>query len=123
MSWKSVVRRNTKRGWRKVLLSAVASVGFATGASAADLSPIFTKGAPPVMPDLTWQGITVIGAIDVGAQYESHGVPFAGQIITPQNLILPSNGGPKFLLAPNNVTPSFIGLAVNRKITEDFSII
>jgi predicted porin len=123
MRSKSIVRRKTNSRWGKVLLSAIASVGFVTGANAADLTEIFAKGAPPVMPDLTWQGITVIGAIDVGAQYESHGAPYASQITSPQNLILPSNGGPKFFLAPNNVSISFIGLAVNRKITEDFSFI
>ena len=105
------------------MLSAVASVGFVAGARAADLDTIFTKGAPPVMPDLTWQGITIIGNIDLGEQYETHGVPNNGIMVSPQDLALPSNGGPKFLLAQNNIVPSFIGLKVDRAINDNFNLI
>jgi predicted porin len=123
MSAKSILGRKTNSRWSKVLLSSVASVGFVTGASAADLDTIFTKGAPPVMPDLTWQGMTLIGNIDLGGQYESHGVPNNGIMISPQDMALPSNGGPKYLLSQNNIAPTFLGIKVDRVINDNFDFI
>jgi predicted porin len=123
MSEKSIFGRKTNCRRSKILLSAVASVGFVAGASAADLDTIFTKGAPPVMPDLTWQGITIIGNIDLGEQYESHGVPNNGVMVSPQDIASPSNGGSKFLLAQNNIIPSFLGIKVDRFINDNFNFI
>src|SRR5258708_26985517 len=66
-------------GTGRNLACAIASISFAASASAADLDASFLK-APPVMPDLTWHGITLIGAIDVSGQYEQHGAPYAGGV-------------------------------------------
>lgn len=115
--------RKITSGVGKSLLSAVAYAGLIAGANAADLDQIFTKGTPPVLPDLTWKGITIIGAIDIAGQYESHGTPYAGMITGPASFAYPTNRGPLWLLAPNQTTQSFIGVKVDTKITNDLSFI
>lgn len=97
--------------------------GLIAGANAADMDQIFTKGPPPVLPDLTWNGITIIGAIDVAGQYETHGSPYVGLINGTAAVAFPSNRGPLWVLAPNQSTQSFIGVKVDTTITNDLRFI
>jgi predicted porin len=97
------------------------SVGFVTAANAADLDGLVVK-APPELPDLTWNGITVIGAVDIAGQYESKGVPTGG-FYTSASLITPWNRGPQWVLAPNQSTQSFVGLKVDESLTADLKVI
>ncbi|MCC8957360.1 porin [Bradyrhizobium sp. Pear77] len=116
----------TRKGLKDVarvgVLSAVASGAFALSANAADLDTLFTK-APPVIPDLTWKGITVIGAIDLSGQYETHSTPYAGQINGTSSLVVPTNQGPGWFLAPNQTIQSYIGVKVDQPITDDLRVI
>ena len=98
--------------------TALACVG--ASANAADF-PLLK--APPVMPDLTWQGISIIGAIDIAGQYQSTGAPYAGANMSSASLISPFNRSPQWQLAPNQSIQSFIGVKVDRNITEDLSVI
>ena len=73
-----------------ILLASTAAIALCGAAHAADL-PVYTKAAPPplapascssaeqfIVTDcpLTYYGITVYGAIDIGGGYETHGTPF-----------------------------------------------
>jgi predicted porin len=122
MRSKSIVPGKLKNVVRKSFLSTVASVAFVVSANAADLNTIFTK-APPEMPALTWNGITLIGAIDVAGQYESHSTPYAGQINSTASMIFPSNQGPGYFLAPNQTIQSYIGVKVDEKLTNELSFV
>jgi predicted porin len=115
MSSKSRFPARFTSGAGKGLVCAIASVGFIAGASAADLDG-FLK-APPVVPDLTWHGITLIGAYDVSGQYESHGAPYAGNGYSSSSIISPFNRGPQWLLAPNQSAQSYIGVKVDESVT------
>jgi predicted porin len=110
-----------RSGTGRNLACAVASIGFAASASAADLDASFFK-APPVMPDLTWHGITLIGAIDVAAQYEQHGAPIGG-FYTSSGLITPWNRSAQWLIAPNQSLQSFVGIKVEEPVTSDLKFI
>jgi predicted porin len=60
---------------------------------------------------LTWNGITVYGAIDMGADYMMHGVPFNGSY--PQGvetLISKNSQGARFSIAPSGLGQSVVGL-------------
>jgi predicted porin len=109
-------------GTGRNLACAIASISFAASASAADLDASFLK-APPVMPDLTWHGITLIGAIDVSGQYESKGAPYAGSVYTPSSLITPWNRSPQWLFAPNQSLQSYVGIKVEEHLTSDIDFI
>ncbi|WMT76428.1 porin [Bradyrhizobium sp. Ash2021] len=122
MGSKSRFVKSIIRGTGKSFACAVASAGFVASASAADLDGLVLK-APPVMPDLTWHGITLIGAIDVSGQYEQHGAPYAGGATTSSSLITPWNRSPQWLFAPSQSLQSFLGVKVEEPITSDVKFI
>ncbi|MCC8958126.1 porin [Bradyrhizobium sp. Pear77] len=101
------------------LLSLTASIAFAASASAAE----FPIKAPPVIPDLTWHGITLIGTIDVSGQYQYNGAPYAGNIYSPSSLIAPTNRSSQFLLAPNQSRQSYVGVKVEENLASDLNFI
>jgi predicted porin len=119
MTAKSKFVKAFKRAAARSLLCLTASVGFVASASAADW-PI---KAPPVIPDLTWNGITIIGVIDVSGQYQSSGAPYNGAIYTPSSLITPQSRSAQWLFAPNQSLQSFIGFKVEEHLTSDLAFI
>jgi predicted porin len=67
---------------KKTLALAFALAGFAASAKAADLD---TGGIKDPIPDnLTWNGVTLYGTIDIGYTHQDHGVPLNGSF--PQTL-------------------------------------
>jgi hypothetical protein len=78
------------KNFGKSFLASTAAIALCGVAHAADL-PVYTKAPPPplaptsctsaeqfIVTDcpLTYYGITVHGAIDIGGGYETHGTPF-----------------------------------------------
>jgi predicted porin len=98
-----------------------ASVGLVANACAADLDTFFK--APPVLPDLTWNGVTVIGAVDVSGQYERFGASYAGPAFSPLSAIAPMSTSPRWFFASNQSIQSYVGLKVDEKISSDLSLI
>ncbi|ABD85686.1 porin [Rhodopseudomonas palustris] len=117
----AALSRHWGRGIARSLAFAAASIGLVASAAAADL-PAFVK-APPVMPDLTWHGITIFGAYDIAGQYESNGAPYNGSAYSSAGIISPFNRGPQWVLAPNQSIQSFIGVKVDEKITDQLHVI
>jgi predicted porin len=73
---------------------------------------------------LTWKGITVYGAIDMGGAWESHGAPIdhrsppgAGYIIQKMNR------SDRWSFAPNALSNSAIGIKGTEPIGGDFSLV
>ncbi len=109
----------------KILLASTAAIALCGAAQAADL-PIYTKAPPPplapascssavqfVVTDcpLTYYGITVYGAIDMGVGYESHGTPFNKSIVSGVSELIRKNGNhPGWFLTPGGLTQSNIGI-------------
>jgi predicted porin len=122
MSSKTRFLRRIISGTGRNLACAVASISFAASASAADLDASFLK-APPVMPDLTWHGITLIGAIDVSGQYEQYGAPYVGGVYTPSSMITPWNRSAQWLFAPNQSLQSYVGVKVEEPVTSEIKFI
>lgn len=86
-------------------------------AAAEDLA-FFAIDPTPNFPDLTWHGISLVGAYDVSAQYESAGAPYAGATYSSAGIISPMNRKPMWLVAPNQSFQSYIGLKVDEPITD-----
>jgi predicted porin len=106
------------------LLCGMALASLSSSATAADAGVgIFPVKAPPVIPDLTWHGITLIGAIDVSGQYEQYGAPYAGNIYSSASFIAPYNRSAQWLFAPNQSLQSFIGVKVEEPVTSDLKFI
>jgi predicted porin len=132
--------------FRKILLASTAAVALCGTAHAADLSaaqaadgPLYTKAAPAPSPTpsctsaeqffvtdcpLSYYGITVYGTIDIGGGYETHGTPFNPNIITGvEELVQKNSNRPMWLLTPNGLSQSNIGITGKEAITPGLNFI
>src|SRR6266481_7872764 len=73
---------------------------------------------------LTWHGITLFGAVDMGFGWQSHGAPFDSiSAVTSSYLIQKQNQGSMWTRAANAMSNSFIGIKGNVPIGGDFSVV
>src|SRR6202140_3080885 len=84
-----------------------------------------SSGPPaPKAPDssLTWNGITLYGIVDVGLQYQTHGVPISDYFPAGTEAIISKNSnGSITAVTPNNLSQSRIGLSGNEPLMGDWS--
>jgi predicted porin len=59
---------------------------------------------------LTWHGITIYGAYDVGVGWVSHGLPENGYNYEGESLVNRNAAGSRFVLAPNNLQQTGLGI-------------
>ena len=59
---------------------------------------------------LTWHGITLYGAYDVGVGWVSHGLPENGYNYEGESLVNRNGYQHRFLVAPNNLSQSGLGI-------------
>jgi hypothetical protein len=112
-------------GCHKLALAAsTLALSAATPASAQgiDFARLIAEG-PSAIPDLRWNGITLIGAIDVSGQYESRGSPYHGDMFTSAGIIGPANRSPQWVFAPNQVLQSYIGVKVDEPIGHGIALV
>jgi len=80
--------------------------------------------ASPVECPLTWNGITLYGAVDIGAAYHSHGVPFNAYYPNGvEELISKNSNGWRYTLLPNALGQSHIGIKGEEPIGSNWSFI
>ena len=114
-------------GWRcSVAVLALALAPLAARAQTA--GPPLAEKAPPsagcTSPQdiwntecpLTWHGITLYGAYDVGVGWVSHGLPENGYNYEGESLVNRNGNHSQFLIAPNNLSQTGLGI----KGTEEF---
>ena len=73
---------------------------------------------------LTWNGITLYGTIDMGAGYQTHGVPFND--VYPngvEELISKNSNRSRYVLIPNGLGQSNIGVKGSEAIAGDWSLV
>jgi len=78
----------------------------------------------PKAPDssLTWNGITLYGIVDVGVQYQTHGVPISDYFPAgTESIIQKNSNGSITAVTPNNLSQSRIGLSGNEPLMGDWS--
>ena len=83
----------------------------ATVSLAQDHDPC-TSGRELITTDcsLTWHGITLYGAYDVGVGYVSHGLPENGYNYEGESLVNRNGYEHRFLIAPNNLSQTGLGI-------------
>lgn len=86
-----------------------------------------TKGGLPFVADdgsLTFHGITLYGAVDVGVAYQSHGTPLSNSAgLGLEYLISKNSNHSQFSVAPNAMTSSNIGVKGTEEIIPGVSAI
>jgi predicted porin len=89
-------------------------VTAAQPANTANSTPPVAQKAPSLLADngsLTWHGITLYGAVDMGLAYQTHGAPLSNDAgFGLAYLISKNSNRPYFGAAPNALSGSFIGL-------------
>src|SRR3984957_1270118 len=69
---------------------------------------------------LTWHGITIYGAYDVGVGWVSHGLPENGYNYEGESLVNRNAAGSRFVLAPNNLSQTGLGIKGRVEFMQDW---
>jgi hypothetical protein len=73
---------------------------------------------------LTWNGLTLYGTIDVGASYDTHGVPFNGAYPHGVETLISKNSNRALTsIAPNGLGQSSVGVKGVEPLAPDWSLI
>ncbi|MGB6878542.1 MAG: TonB-dependent receptor, partial [Candidatus Acidiferrales bacterium] len=72
---------------------------------------------------LTWHGITVYGAYDVGVGYVSHGLPENGYNYEGESLVNRNGYQHRFLVAPNNLSQTGLGIRGKEQFLPGWSVL
>lgn len=87
----------------------------ATAASCANVHEFLTTDCP-----LTWYGVTIYGAYDIGVGWVSHGLPENGYNYEGESLINRNGNHPQFLIAPNNLSQTGLGIKAREEFMDDW---
>jgi predicted porin len=111
---------------RKIVLlfTAVVIIISSTLSSAQDRDPC-TSGHEFATTDcaLTWHGITVYGAYDVGLGYVTHGLPENGYNYEGESLVNRNGYQHRFLVAPNNLQQTGLGIRGKEEFRPGWSVV
>ncbi|MGC2370965.1 MAG: carboxypeptidase regulatory-like domain-containing protein [Candidatus Sulfotelmatobacter sp.] len=72
---------------------------------------------------LTWHGITLYGAYDVGVGWVSHGLPENGYNYEGESLVNRNGFQHRFLLAPNNLSQTGVGIRGKGEFRPGWSVV
>ena len=72
---------------------------------------------------LTWHGITLYGAYDVGAGWVSHGLPENGYNYEGESLVNRNGYQHRFLVAPNNLSQTGLGVRGKEEFLPGWSVV
>jgi predicted porin len=113
-------------GLRKTAVFSIALIFFllTTLSSAQDHDPC-TSGHEFATTDcaLTWHGITLYGAYDVGFGYVSHGLPENGYNYEGESLVNRNGYQHRFLVAPNNLSQTGLGIRGKAEFRPGWSVV
>ncbi len=83
----------------------------------------FVMASPDDCP-LSWNGITLYGRYDIGAGYETHGVPFNGNYPNGvETLIKKNSNGSRFTIVPNGLGQTYFGVKGVEPIAWGWSLV
>src|SRR6516165_7346203 len=118
-------------------LAALASISVLTHAARAQnvQAPVPAPGAPPTPSctsfeefihtdcPLTWHGITLYGTFDAGVGWVSHGMPASPYNYEGQSLVNRNGNHPQWLIAPNNLSQSGVGIKGRVEFMQDWFVV
>jgi len=72
---------------------------------------------------LTWHGITLYGAYDVGVGWVSHGLPESGSNYEGESLVNRNGNQSRFIVAPNNLQQTGFGIRGKEEFMPGWSVV
>jgi predicted porin len=91
-----------------------ASAAGASSTGCQSVEQFFASDCP-----LTWHGITLFGAYDIGVGWVSHGLPENGFNYEGESLVNRNGNQSRFLIAPNNLQQSGLGIKAKEEFMQD----
>jgi predicted porin len=91
---------------------------YPNGVQASEPAP-----AAPRSETLSWHGITAYGTYDVGVGWVSHGLPENGYNYEGESLVNRNAGSSRFLVAPNNLAQTGLGVRGKEKFAEGWYVV
>ena len=79
--------------------------------------------APPASDALTWHGITLFGAYDIGVGWVSHGLPENGYNYEGASLVNRNGYQNRFVVAPNNLQQTSLGVRGKEEFRPGWSVV
>jgi predicted porin len=122
-------KENDSRGRARGLIRAGRAAGLALGLAASCLAQAQAPSASAPAPaakaadsSLTWNGITFYGIVDIGVQYQSHGVPVSDYFPAGTEAIIQKNSnGSVTGVTPSNLSQSRFGISGKEPLIGDWS--
>ena len=72
---------------------------------------------------LTWHGITLYGAFDVGVSWVSHGLPENGYNYEGESLLNRNGNGSRLLIAQNNLSQTGLGIKAREEFISGWAVV
>jgi predicted porin len=72
---------------------------------------------------LTWHGITLFGAYDIGVGWVSHGLPENAYNYEGESLVNRNGNHSQFLIAPNNLSQTGLGIKAKEEFVQGWSVV
>jgi predicted porin len=72
---------------------------------------------------LTWHGITLYGAYDIGVGWVSHGIAENGYNYEGESLVNRNGNGSRFLIAQNNLQQTGLGIRAKEEFVRGWSVV
>jgi hypothetical protein len=126
ITWRSIAVK--KSVLAPVVMSALAGTVQAAGEGPAQLSS--TPAACTSLQDflatdctLTWYGITLYGAYDIGLGWVSHGLPENNVNYEGESLVNRNGNHSQFLIAPNNLSQTGLGVRVREEVLQGWAVV
>src|ERR1035441_1987448 len=94
------------------------SAASPTPAACASVQDLLSTDCP-----LTWHGITLYGAYDVGAGWVSRGLPENGYNYEGESLVNRNGNHAQFLIAPNNLSQTGLGIKVREEFLHGWAVV
>jgi predicted porin len=116
----SASRARRRRGIARLGGACVVAVACWAVATVAQAQSAPASKAPD--SSLTWNGITLYGIVDVGVQYQTHGVPISDYFPAgTESIIQKNSNGAITAVTPSNLSQSRIGLSGNEPLAGDWA--
>src|ERR1700679_2652123 len=87
-------------------------------ASCTNVKEFFATDCP-----LTWYGITLFGAYDIGVGWVSHGLPENAYNYEGESLVNRNGNHSQWLIAPNNLSQTALGIKAKEEFMEGWSVV
>jgi predicted porin len=104
--------------WASPSFAGMAGVNGAQAGERAPAAPVASS-----TDALTWHGITLYGAYDVGLGWVSHGLPQSPYNYEGSSLVNRNAAGSRFLVEPNNLSQSGLGIRGREEFAHGWSVV